>query len=93
MTVTLQNPIVAAPITNLAVTFISMSFGPTDAQTVVTMGYAPSTSQGVLTGPPTTVTLQPADLAAFQAASGTIRQKAEAALQSNLGATAAGTAT
>jgi hypothetical protein len=94
MAIALQAPIVTS-VTNLAVTFLNMSFGALDAQTVVTLGYAPSNASGVISpgAAQAVVTLAPADIAAFQSTVGTPRQKAEAALQSNLGAAAAGSAT
>lgn len=96
MAIALQTPLVTS-VTNLSVLSLVFSFGPTDAQTTATLVYAPSNAQGNLApgaaAQATAVQLAAADLAAFNANPGTPRQKAEAALQSSLGAAAAGSAT
>ena len=93
MSIALQTPIVTS-VANLAVTALVFNFGATDAQTTAQLSYAPCTAQGAVVpgGASLSVTLTPADVAAYNSAVGTPRQKAEAALQSNLGVVAQGTA-
>jgi hypothetical protein len=85
MVLPLPQPVVTT-VSNVVVTSLVFSFGPTDTQTTATLTYAPSDASGnvlaALTpaGNLTVVALTPADLAAFAAAVGTPRQKAEAAL-------------
>ena len=82
-------------VTNLAVTSLTMIFGATDQQTVVQLTYAPCDANGNVVpgiGQSTRVTLSAADEQAFLQTAGSVRVKAEAALQSNLAA-ASGTAT
>jgi hypothetical protein len=98
MAVVLANPIVTT-VTDVAVTFVHFALGPTDAQTVGTLGYAPSDASGNLlpqatpTAGQVVVILAAADVAAFNANPGSVRMKAEAALQSNLGAASVQTIT
>jgi hypothetical protein len=93
MVIALQTPIVTN-VANLAVTALVFNFGATDAQTVAQLSYAACNASGVVVAGAgsSTVTLTPTDIAAYNSAVGTPRQKAEAALQSNLGAVAQGTA-
>jgi hypothetical protein len=73
-------------VANVAVASLVFVFGPTDAQTVGTLTYAPSDASGNLLpstipgGGQITIVLTPADLAVFETTVGTTRVKAEAAL-------------
>ena len=93
MTIQLTTPIASAPITNITVTDFRVHFGPNQAFEYIT--YAPSdANDNVLPGSTsTTVQLTAADVAVFQATAGGFKAKCEAALQNNVGAALAGTAT
>jgi hypothetical protein len=82
-------------VTNLLVVSIDIRFGADDSGTLPTLTYIACDANGTpLQGAtPMLIRLTAADVLAFFQGTGSLRQRAQLALQSNLGAAGAGTVT